>query len=135
MATPAARRIPPTPAMDPVAQPFFEAAQAERLLIGLCRDTGRHFFYPRPSSPFTLSPNVEMVRAAGTGTIYSFTVARGKEPYALALVELTEGPRVLTNIVECDVDALAIGQAVRLLWQTTDDGHTKVAMFTPVAPT
>jgi len=109
---------------------FDEAAQDGRLLLGLCRDTGRHFFYPRATSPFTLSPNVEFVTAAGTGTIYSVTVARGKQPYALALVELAEGPRILTNIVECDLDTLRIGQAVRLMWQERE-GRGPVAMFTP----
>ena len=127
----AAPRIPPAPAIDPTSQPFFDAAREGRLMIGLCRDTGRHFYYPRGSSPFTLSPNVALVEAAGTGTIYSFTVVRGKQPYALAYVELAEGPRILTNIVGCDVDSVRIGQAVRVVWQAADDGATQVAMFAP----
>jgi len=101
------------------------------LLIGLCGDTGRHFFYPRGSSPFTLSPNVTLVEAAGTGVIYSFTIARGREPYALAYVELTEGPRILTNIVDCDLDTLRVGAPVAVVWQITDDGETCVPMFKP----
>lgn len=109
---------------------FAEAALKGKLLLGLCRDTGQHFFYPRATSPFTLSPNVGYVEAAGTGTIYSVTVARGKQPLALAFVELAEGPRMLTNIVECDLESVRIGQAVRLIWQERE-GWGKVAMFTP----
>lgn len=110
---------------------FKAAAREGKLLLGVCRDTGRSFFYPRASSPFTLSPNVDYVAAAGTGTIYSVTVARGNPPYALALVELPEGPRILTNIVDCDLQALRIGQAVRLVWRPGPDGGDPVAMFTP----
>ena len=120
----------PPPPADAGQRAFADAAREGRLLLGLCRDTGRHFFYPRATSPFTLSPNVEYVPAAGTGVIYSVTVARGKQPYALALVELAEGPRILTNIVDCDLDTLRIGQAVRVAWRARDGG-APVAMFTP----
>jgi hypothetical protein len=68
---------------------------------------------------------------AGTGTIYSFSVMRRvKVPFALAYVELAEGPRMMTNIVDCDFDRLAIGQAVRLVFKPAEDG-TSVPCFTP----
>ena len=76
-------------------------------------------------------PHVDYVAAEGTGTISSVTVARGKQPHALALVELAEGPRILTNIVDCNLDALRIGQAVRLTWQPGQDGTVPRAMFAP----
>jgi hypothetical protein len=123
----------PTPPADAGQRAYQAAAREGRLILGLCRDTGRPFFYPRASSPFTLSPNVDYVTAAGAGTIYSVTVARGKQPYALALVELAEGPRILTNIVDCDLDALHIGQEVRLVWRPKGDGEGLVAMFTPLS--
>lgn len=131
MATVVARRTPPAPTVDPGNRAFFDAAREGRLLIGRCLDTGKHFFYPRASSPFTLSPNVELVQARGMGTLYSFSITRVKEPYAVAYVELDEGPRVLTNIVDCDLDALRIGQRMRVVWQPTADGGPPVAMFTP----
>jgi uncharacterized OB-fold protein len=130
MATMASDRAIPAPAVDPTTRPFWEAAREGRFLIGLCRDTGRHFFYPRGVSPFTLSTNVALVPAKGTGRIYSYTVMRTKQPYALAYVELDEGPRVFTNIVDCDLDSLRIGMAVRLVWKATEGDGPPVPMFT-----
>ena len=121
------------PPADAARRAWEAAARDGRLLLGLCRDTGRHFYYPRTTSPFTLSPNVAFVPASGTGTIHSVTVARGAEPYALAVVELPEGPRILTGIVDCDLDALRIGQPVQLRWKLAPDGAgAPLAMFVPV---
>ncbi|MBR0663642.1 Zn-ribbon domain-containing OB-fold protein [Roseomonas hellenica] len=127
----AANRAIPAPAVDPTNKPFWDAAREGRFLIGLCKDTGKHFFYPRGVSPFTLSNNVALVEAKGTGTIYTYTVARTKEPHAVAYVELDEGPRIFTNIVDCDLDALKIGQKVKLVWKPTTEGAPPVYMFTP----
>lgn len=131
MATQAANRAIPAPKEDPTTKPFWDAARAGKFLIGLCKDTGKHFWYPRGCSPFTLSNNIEMVEAKGTGTIYSFTVMRSKEPHAPAYVELDEGPRIFTNIVDCDLDALKIGQKVKLVFKATEEGGAPVPMFTP----
>ena len=129
--TPAANRTLPAPVIDPTSRPFWDAAREGRLLIGLCGDTGKHFFYPRGCSPFTLSPNVSLVESKGLGAIYSFSVMRVAEPYAIAYVELDEGPRILTNIVDCDLDGVRIGQRVRLVWKATVGDGAPVAMFTP----
>jgi uncharacterized OB-fold protein len=69
----------------------------------------------------------------GTGIIYSFSVLRRvKAPFALAYVELAEGPRMMTNIVDCDFDRRAIGQAVTLVFTPAEAG-TPVPCFTPAA--
>ena len=120
-----------SPIPDPTTRPFWDAAAEGRLLIGLCRDTGRHFFPPRGASPFTLSANVELVPASGAGTVYSFTVMRTAEPYAPAMVELEEGPRIFTNIVGCDPGAIRIGLRVRVVFRTGAEGGPPVPMFTP----
>ena len=117
----------PTP--DPDNRAFFEAAREGALLLGLCNDTGRSFFYPRVS-PFTLTTNVTTTRASGRGTIHSVTVMRGAAPLAVAYVELEEGPRVFTNIVDCDVDTLRIGDAVRLVFKEAEGGQP-MPCFTP----
>lgn len=57
---------------------------------------------------------------------------RVKMPFALAYVEMAEGPRMMTNIVDCDLDGLAIGQAVTVVFKPADDG-TPVPCFKPVA--
>jgi uncharacterized OB-fold protein len=118
------------PIPDPVTRPFWDAAADGRFLIGRCKDTGRHFFPPRGVSPFTLSPNVELVEASGQGSVYSYTVMRTKEPYIPAMVELAEGPRIFTNLVEVAPEAVRIGMAVKLAWTPTEGGPP-VPMFRP----
>jgi uncharacterized OB-fold protein len=120
----------PAPIPDPTTQPFWDAAREGRFLIGRCRDTGRHFFPPRGVSPFTLSTDVDLVEASGRGVVYSFTVMRTKEPYIPAMVELAEGPRLFTNLVEVAPDAVRIGMAVTLIWTPTEGGPP-VPMFRP----
>ena len=132
MATMAADRKIPEIKTDPTNKPYFDAARAGKMLIGKCKDTGKVFWYPRGCSPFTLSNNVEMIEAKGTGTIYTYTVMRTKEPYAVAYVELDEGVRVFTNIVDCDLDALTIGQKVKVVFKPTEGDGPPATMFTPV---
>ncbi len=120
MATQAFDRTPAAPAESPDNAPYFDGARAGKLILGKCLDTGTLFHYPRHVSPFTLSNNVEFVEAKGTGTIYSYSVARGKEPFCVAYVQLDEGPIMLTNIVECDLDALQCGQKVRVKFRETE---------------
>jgi uncharacterized OB-fold protein len=118
------------PIPDPTTAPFWDACREGRLMVGLCHDTGRHFFPPRGVSPFTLSPNVALVPASGQGVLYSFTVMRTKDPYIPAMVELAEGPRVFTNLVDVAPDAVRIGMALRLVFVPTAGGPP-VPMFAP----
>jgi uncharacterized OB-fold protein len=119
----------PAPIPDPTTQPFWDAAQEGRFLIGRCRDTGRHFFPPRGVSPFTLSPHVELVEASGRATLYSWTVMRTEKPYVPAMVELAEGPRMFTNLVDIPFAEIRIGIALRLVWRAAEGG-ARVPMFT-----
>jgi len=118
------------PIPDPTTAPFWEAAKEGRLMIGHCRDTGRHFFPPRGVSPFTLSPNVELVPASGRGTLYSYTVMRTATPYVPAMVELEEGPRVFTNLVDVPFEEVRIGMRLRVAFRATEGGPL-VPMFAP----
>jgi hypothetical protein len=124
-------RMIPAPVEDPSTKPFWDAAREGRLLLGYCRDTGRHFFPPRPVSPFTLTANTETRAASGSGTLYSFTVMRVAQPYVPAFVELAEGPRIFTNIVDAEPDDIRIGMALRLEWKASEGG-APVPMFAPV---
>ncbi len=72
------------------------------------------------------------MEARGTGTIYSYSIARGKEPFCVAYVQLDEGPTMLTNIVDTDLDALECGQKVRVVFVASENGGAPVPMFTPV---
>jgi uncharacterized OB-fold protein len=96
----------PLPEPTPDTQRFWDGAALHELWIQRCVTTGRYFFYPRTYSPFVTAGAVEWVRASGRASLYSYNIvhrpARGFEdraPYALAVVELEEGPRMMTNIV------------------------------------
>jgi hypothetical protein len=118
------------PIPDPVTAPFWDAAKEGRLMLGRCKDTGKHFFPPRGVSPFTLSSNVELVPASGQGVLYTYTVMRTKEPYIPAMVELAEGPRLFTNLVNVAPEDVRIGMNLRVEFVGTEGGPP-VPMFAP----
>lgn len=107
------------------------AATAEgRLLLKRCDACGHVIWYPRAICPDCHSTDTSWFEASGNGVVYSFTVNRRGDgpwkeaaPYVLAYVELDEGPRVMTNIVDCDVDTVAIGQRVTAVWDDTGQGN------------
>ena len=114
----------------PETEPYWEAARQGKLLLKHCAGCGAYHFYPRAICPFCFSDRTEWREAAGTGTIYSFSVMRRAEvPYAIAYVTLAEGPTMMSNIVDCDLDAIRIGQYVRLLFKPAENGQP-VPMFT-----
>jgi uncharacterized OB-fold protein len=118
------------PVPFPETASYWEAAAQGRLLLKLCAACGAYHFYPRVICPFCFSDKTEWRDAAGTGTIYSFSVMRRAEiPYAIAYVTLAEGPTMMTNIVDCDLDAIRIGQRVRLVFRAAENGQP-VPMFT-----
>jgi hypothetical protein len=130
MSTPA-RKI-PAPQVNPEIQPFFDAAAQGRLMIKRCAACGQTHHYPRALCPFCASERTEWVPASGRGTIYSYSVMRRVPvPYAIAYVTLEEGVTMMTNIVDCDLDGLRIGQSVKLTFKPTDGGPP-VPMFTVV---
>ena len=125
------QRVIPSPPMSVENDAFWAAANEGKLMIPRCKDTGQFFWYPRNLSPFTLSNNVEMVEASGKGTIYTYSVMRRADPqYVIAYVTLEEGITMMTNIVDCDFDSVAVGQAVELDFYETENGQ-KVPVFKP----
>lgn len=121
----------PAPELNPEIEPYFAAATEGRLLVKGCTDCGKAFYYPRAICPFCRSDATEWREASGDGTIYSFTVLRRAPiPYAVASVALAEGPQMITNIVDCDLDAIRIGQPVRVVFKPSNGGES-VPMFTP----
>jgi uncharacterized protein len=132
----------PAPFVNPEVKPFWDATAEGRLVLPKCTACGTIIWYPRPFCPACSSTKVEWVDASGKGTIYSFTVNRRGQAdlpayreagvYVLAYVELAEGPRVMTNIVDCDPDSVRIGQAVEVIFHDTGQG-TALPRFRPAA--
>jgi len=123
----------PRPVTSPVRSPesrvFWEGCDAGKFLFKRCLACGEPHFYPRSACPFCFSDRVEWEEASGKGTLYSFTIVRRSPtgPYALAYVELEEGPRLMTNIVRCDFEALRVGQPVALVVADTLENATAAA--------
>jgi uncharacterized OB-fold protein len=118
--------------VSPETRPFWDAAAAGRLLLKLCEACGEPHYYPRAICPFCGSDRTAWIEASGRGTVYSYSVfRRAPVPYAIAYVTLEEGPTMMTNIVDADLDAIRIGQRVRVRFAPTDGGPP-VPMFAPV---
>ena len=122
---------PPKPAPEPdeISLPYWEAAQRGQLMVQTCADCGRRQFPPEPICRHCQAADPPFVQTSGSGTIYSFAVYRRsfspafEVPYALALVALDEDPgvRMMTNIVDSDLDQLAVGDAVQVTFEARGD--------------
>jgi uncharacterized OB-fold protein len=124
------QRVMADPEITPETRAFWAAASEERLTIGRCGSCREAHFYPRTHCPFCLSPETRLETASGEGRIYSYSIPRAPTPFVIALVTLAEGPTIMTNIVACDLAALAIGQCVGLAFRTSQGGQ-KVPVFMP----
>ena len=131
----------PLPVPTPESRPFWEAARRHELSLQRCRACGRHVFYPRAACPHCLSPDLEWQRVSGRGTLHTFTIVhRGAKnfplavPYVLAVVELEEGPRLMTNLVgvEADPVRVRIGMPVEVVFEDVSSEVT-LPRFRPAA--
>jgi len=126
------------PVPTPETQPFWDGCAAGELRLQRCLDCGKPYFYPRPACPACGSPNVEWFAASGDATLYSYVIshrpARGFEddgPYAIAVVELAEGPRMMTNLagVPATPEDLVLDMPLRVAFEPR--GEMTVPVFTP----
>ena len=135
------RELPaPAPYVQPEVKVFWDATATGHLLLPRCTACDDVIWYPRPYCPTCGSLDIEWIEASGRGTVYSFTVNRRGQAdlpayreaglYVLAYVELEEGPRVMTNIVECDPETVRIGQQVEVVFHDTGAG-TALPRFRP----
>jgi uncharacterized OB-fold protein len=121
----------PAPEPNPETKRFWEAAAQGELLVKKCLSCGEIHYYPRALCPFCGSDRTDWQTASGRGTVYSWSVMRRAEtPYAIAYVTLDEGVTMMTNIVDCDLNGIRIGQKVRVVWKPTEGGPPLPA-FTP----
>jgi len=117
---------------DASTEPFWAAAKEGVLKFRRCTACAKPNWYPRAVCPYCFG-DTDWEASKGTGEIYSVSVTRraGPIPYAIAYVRLDEGVTMLTNITDCDLDSLRIGQRVKLVFKPTEDGNP-LPMFTPV---
>lgn len=131
----------PVPPVNPETQVFWDATAQGRLLLPRCTVCGSVFWYPKTLCSSCGSTTVEWIESSGRGIVYSCTVTRrgvgdyrDAVPYVLAYVELDEGPRVMTNIVDCLPEDVAIGQRVEVVFHDTGAGCS-LPRFRPVSQT
>ena len=133
------RPLPTLREMD--TEPFWTATKEHELRYQRCADCDTLVFHPRRHCTGCLGGNLVWHSSRGEGTIYTFSVVRqsyhpffrAKVPYAVAWIDLDEGPRLLSNVVgvEDPGSELEIGQRVRVEWE--DHEEVSIPLFTPIA--
>jgi uncharacterized OB-fold protein len=112
----------PYPEPDPETRHFWDALAAGRLDIQRCRSCARHVFYPRASvCPHCGGLGLDWVTATGRGNVHTFTVVHrappgfaSEAPYVVALIDLEEGPRMMSRLLGVEPAAVAVGMPVEL---------------------
>jgi uncharacterized protein len=106
------------------AEPFFDAAREGKFLIQRCGACKEYQFYPRQVCVHCGSADVEWAEASGRGTVHTFTVIhqqgmpgwRDETPYVAAIIDLAEGPRMTSTVVECAPEDVKIGMDVEVVF-------------------
>lgn len=127
------------PVPTPETQHYWDGAKRGELLLQRCDACSKTYFPSRPFCPACGSRKVGIVKASGKATLYSYVInhraAPGfTAPYAIAVVELAEGPRMMTNIVDCPQtpEALQLDMALEVAFEALDDRIT-LPVFRPAA--
>lgn len=130
----------PLPHIDEVSRPYWDAAKRHELLLQKCQECG-HYRYPQGETcPSCLSDRLEWVKVSGRGSVYTWTVFHQvyhpafKEdvPYAVVAVELEEGPRIITNLVDCKIGDIKVGMPVKVVFDDVTEEIT-LPKFRPVS--
>ena len=130
-------RVLPQP--TPETQHFWDGCKAGELRLQRCEECAKVYFPPRPFCPSCASRKVAVFAASGRATLYSYVIhhraAPGfTPPYAIAVVQLAEGPRMMSNIVECEQtpEALQLDMELEVVFEKQNDTIT-LPLFRPVA--
>ena len=128
-------RMAPQP--TPETRHFWDGCKQGRLLLQRCGDTGKPYFPPRPFSPYTGTRKVEVFEASGRATLHSYVIHHRPvpgftPPYAIAVVQLEEGPRLMTNIVgvEQTPEALVLDMPLEVVFEPMDE-EISLPLFRP----
>lgn len=129
----------PLPVATPASTPYWEGVRAGELRLQLCEACGRYVLYPRPRCPHCHGGLLRWVRASGRGTLHSYVVNylaapgwEGQTPYVIAVVELEEGPRMLSNLVGVapQPELLALDMPLEVVFERR--GEEVLPQFRPV---
>jgi uncharacterized protein len=127
-----------SPAENSETAPFWEATKEHRLVLPWCTACDAPFWFPRGVCPRCLGQTITWEESHGRGVLYAFSVhrrpgpGRSREdgPYAVALVDLDENIRLMSNIIGCDEEGLTVGMTLQVSWFSLPDGRA-LPFFTP----
>jgi uncharacterized OB-fold protein len=129
----------PIPRVDDLSRPFWEAANRGELTLQRCRECGQWRYPPSWGCPNCLSEGTEWAPVSGRGALYSWVVFHRsyhpafEVPYNVAIVELEEGPRLMSNVVECSLEDLRVGMPLEVTFERVTEEIT-LPKFRPRTP-
>ena len=126
------------PSTDIETQPFWDGLKEHKFLLRHCNACGRDHYYPRPFCPTCWSDDLSWKPASGRGRLYTYSIVHVNDlppfnervPYVAAIVELDEGPRVMTNVEGVPFDELRADMPVTVDFKAISDDVT-IAVFRP----
>jgi uncharacterized OB-fold protein len=129
----------PLPVITTLSKVFWDGCKEEKLLYQHCRDCGEVIFFPKYLCPNCMSHNLEWLESKGKGKIATFTVTHNfappafmaEVPYCVAIIELDEGYRMMSNMVECDFEELECDMPVEVVFDQVTEEVT-LPKFRPV---
>ncbi len=130
----------PLPSPMPWSKPFWDGCSQGKLLVQKCKACSRPVFYPKLFCPFCLSQELEWIEAKGTGKVYTFTVVYAYQPtefsedvpYIVAVIDLDEGVRLMSNIVDCKPEEVRCDMEVEVVFEKATEEVT-FPKFRPVS--
>ncbi len=124
----------PLPANPELTKPFWEAAKRHELVLPRCKKCNHLFFFPREVCPVCLSPELEYAQVSGKGRLHTFTVVHqpgnpafnDDVPYIYAVIQLDEGPRMISNLVDCSIEDAKVDMPVTVVFDDVTPEWTLV---------
>ena len=129
----------PLPNMSDGTRPYWEACKEHRLVLPKCRSCGEIYFFPNGFCPHCLSEDIEWIEATGKGKIHAYSVVERPPspqfsedvPYVVAMIELEEGPRMMSNVLEMSHEDIRIDMPVEVVFEDVTESVT-IPQFRPV---
>jgi len=127
------------PHPTPESAPFWQGCRDHQLLLQYCTSCGTYQFYPRVICATCMSERIEWRAASGRGNVETYTIVKravseayaADVPYVIALITLAEGPRMMSNVIGCDVESVKCGMAVEVVFERWSAEIT-IPKFRPV---
>lgn len=124
----------PLPEIRPWTKAFWDGTREGKLLIQRGKNTGKLIMYPKKYSPYDINEEIEWIEASGKGTIYTYSIVEKNAPstwtadlpFCVAIVELEEGVRMCTNIVDTDFAKIRVGAPVTVVFDKATEEITLV---------